>query len=217
LFQKALKVKIIKDKKLLSDKEIYHLLQSLENDFSEYSYFWVQYGIAARYTKNFEDAENHLRYALRIRDTYQIQHALAKTQMERGLYELKSNGLSADSTFNIGKEAMRKLLETTSYSYNKALRFSVHSYIDTLLKYSKIKDIPLSEDEVEFISRIIKKIGEDDLDTELKQKIVSFIKYCRENHYEKYSLELNKMISNCKFEIEAISDDYDSDLLDFDY
>ena len=69
IFQKALRVKRIRNNALLTFDQLIDLFVSLEKHCSNISYFWVQYGLAAQLTKDFEAANNHFLYAKRIQKT----------------------------------------------------------------------------------------------------------------------------------------------------
>ena len=210
LFQKTLKTKEIKKRDLLPAEKIYSLLQSLEKEFSEYSYFWIQYGLAAQQIEKYEDAENHLNYALIIRpNSYQAKHALAKNWMERGLYELKEGDIfSADITFEKGKEAMKKIL--LSEFNSNAYKHSVHSYIDMVLEYSKKGGSKLQEEEIDFITQSIKKLYEDDFDKLMKDVIKKYIEYCENNGFSIQAMELNAILNTTNsYEIQVTENYYD--------
>lgn len=208
IFQKVLRIKKIRNHSLLSKEEIYELLSSLEDKCQKLSYFWVQYGIISQIDEKFEDANNHFLYAKQLQpNSYQVKHALAKNWMERGLYCLEHQLSSSEQHFEKGKIEMQALID--SDYYKDAFHYSVHSYVNLLLKYYKEKAEVLPKDECEYIQVNLKSIMTGNIvDTRLKDVIIQFIQYCRKNNLEEFSVGLEA--------INKVTPMFTSDEEDFD-
>lgn len=193
IFQKALKVRKIIKKSLLPKNELYELLKSIENKCEKLSYFWVQYGIVCQIMSKFEEANNHFLYAKNIRpDSYQVKHALSKNWMERGLYELERKVRSAEQSFEFGKLEMQSLIKS---DYHKdAFLYSVHAYVNSILKFYSLKKELVPEDELKFIEESLQAgIKDNRQDIKFKAIVSKFIEYCKKNkinfNSELYTIE----------------------------
>jgi hypothetical protein len=209
LFQRAIRVKRIYKNNLLKKEQIYNLLKSLEGKCNDISYFWIQYGIVSQLLENFEEAHNHFLYAKNIQpESFHIKHAIAKNWMERGLYELKHEIPSANASFERGKDEMLTLMGEEHRT--SPIRYSIHTYVNMMLKYSKDRKQLLDDEECESIQTYLKFLGEEDIDSEIIRMIKEFKKYCEQNKLEKYTEGLDKIL-NKKYPIYITKDEYDLD------
>lgn len=185
IFQKALRIKKIRNKSLLTQEQMYDLLSSLEEKCKGISYYWVQYGITCQLDSRFEDANNHFLYAQRLQPkSYQVKHALAKNWMERGLHGQLNRLTSAEQHFENGQREMRNLID--SDFYKDAFHYSVHSYVNLLLKYYNQKDEVIPRDECEYVQGNLKLIVTSKIDSRLKDITIQFIQYCKKNNLDEY-------------------------------
>lgn len=192
LFQKALRVKRLRNYSLLSHDQMKELFTSLEKHCSSISYFWVQYGLVFQLIGSFEDANNHFLYAKSIRpNSYQVEHALAKNRMEIGLDDLKKGKPSADENFQQGCRDMEKIIFNPDYS--RALSYSVHSYATMLMKYYKQKNEIIPDDQCKTLNSLFKALLEKQIDSNIKEIIIKFFHYCKGNNIEQYCAGLNKV------------------------
>jgi hypothetical protein len=156
LYQKLLKVKVLLDVGL-SKHQVLQLMNQVKPLNKHLSYFWIQFGIINRDLEYFEEANNAFREAARVRGrpSYQIQHSEAKNYMEWGIWELHNHESQASFIFDQGKEKMMVLINEAPHRY---FSYSVHTYIDMMLRYSNTSKIRLSEDEVQYISELMKSL-----------------------------------------------------------
>ena len=215
LFQKALLVKRLLSEKILNIDDILHLLQMLEDDCKMYSYYWIQRGIAEQKVSNFEKADNYFRKAISINGrSYQAHHALAKNLMERGIsdYASKKTMGYAPYYFDEGQKEMRSIIENDSFS--RALRYSVHAYIDMYFKYLDISNGIMPENEASYIQNVIIKIPISEFDGYMKDIINKFITYCDNHGLSDYCEEI-KVLNWDKLKlIESSLEDYKVENLD---
>lgn len=185
LFQKALRIKHIRDHSLLSFRQIEDLFISLEKHCASISYFWVQYGLAVQLNKRFEDANNHFLYARNIRpNSYQVAHALAKNRMEIGLDNLKKEKPSADENFQLGCDAMLSIINNPNYS--RAFSYSVHSYAAMLIRYYTEKKQAIPSEKCEELRKFFNILLGNQIDTKTKQIIIDFYRFCEQNNITQY-------------------------------
>lgn len=185
IFQKILRVKRIRNSSILSCKALSELFVSLEKSCNNISYFWIQYGIASQLVYNFDEANNHFLYAKSIRpNSYQVAHALAKNDMELGVFQLSKGIASSETIFNQGCENMLKIISSPEYSY--AFNYSVHSYANMLMKYYTKKNKTIPAHECDLLSGYFKQIIVYPIDAQMKEIIISFYKYCEQNHINQY-------------------------------
>lgn len=185
LFQKSLRIKRIRNHSLLTFDQIDSLFTSLENYCSWISYFWVQYGLAVQLNKRFEDANNHFLYAKNIRpNSYQVAHALAKNRMEIGLDDLKKGKSSADENFQLGCDLMVSIINNPNYS--RAFSYSVHSYAAMLMKYYAAKSLTIPSEKCEELNKLFNILIEKQIDTNTKEIIIAFYRYCETNNIPQY-------------------------------
>ena len=180
IFQKILHQKTLIDSKVLSPSDAKILFDKAEDVCSNFSYYWVQRGLLEERLCNFEKAEIYLLNAQTIRqNSYQVQHAIAKNHMERGLYELEQNRFAiGEEYFNTGLEEMKHLVINNEYS--KARAYSVHSLISMILKFTKVTSRTFSYDQCNYIKFLICNTT---FDAYLYGIVDEFIQYCIENEY----------------------------------
>lgn len=187
-------------------------MMSLEPIYSTQSYFWVQYGIVAQLMKDFENANNHLLYAKNIQPrSYAVKHALAKNTMERCLYSLSRSEEYDEMLFETGKEELVNLIESKYYS--DAYLYSIHTYVDMILKYIKDSGKDMSIGEYAFIQSHLKSLNKHNLDTRMQSIINRFIEHCEGTGHQKYSNGLNKL-SKITAAYVLDEEDYDADQVD---
>ncbi|BAK99576.1 hypothetical protein OBV_23780 [Oscillibacter valericigenes Sjm18-20] len=189
IFQKVLRVKRMRNSNLLPKENILKLLNGLEGSCSHTSYFWVQYGIAAQINKKYEDANNHLSYAHSMRPySYNVNHALAKNQMEWGLYLLKNEIGDGELKFSNGADNMLGIIEDTHFS--GGYRYSVHAYVRMWLEYAKTAKETLPYEICKRCANLLESLLERPLDNMLTDLIKDFIAYCDNNALKKLSANL---------------------------
>lgn len=185
LFQKALRVKRIRNHSLLSFDQMEDLFMALEKHCASVSYFWVQYGLAFQLIGRFEDANNHFLYAKTIRpNSYQVAHALAKNRLEIGLDDLKNGRPSADENFEQGCREMENIIN--SPNYDRAFGYSVHSYATMLMKYYEEKGQIIPPEQCKSLNAFFNTLIEKQIDSNTKQIIVQFYHYCENNNITQY-------------------------------
>lgn len=192
IFQKALRIKRIRNHSILTHEGLNNLFTSLEESCRNISYYWIQYGIAAQLVKKFDEANNHFLYAKQIRpNSYQVAHALAKNSMETGLFQLENGISSSETVFNQGCQDMLVIISSPNYSH--AFNFSVHSYANMLMKYYSRKKILIPDQECNQLNSYFKQVIQYPIDAQMKEIIISFYKYCQNNHITQYCNGLNSV------------------------
>ena len=206
IFEKALRVKRLQDSKLINKKEIFGLFSKLESTKANlYSYFWIQYGIASQRKCRYDEANNHFLKAQTIRNSYSVQHALALNKFEKGYYQYIRHEPDADEIFLQGQQEMEELILTLNSP--RTYSYSVHSYVNMLLKYYNKKRNIIPDETLEKMSSYIQSVLESPLDSRMNKKISDFISYCRLHHKEKYIDDIKKV--HRKVAIQLSEDDYD--------
>lgn len=185
MFQKALRVKRIYRHSLLSSTQTASLFASLEKHCSRISYFWIQYGVAFQLVGKFSDANNHFLYAKNIRPgSYQVAHALAKNRMEIGLDDWKNRRPYADENFQQGCVEMEEIINNPNYS--RAFIYSVHAYSNMLMKYYRERKQIIPPEKCEKINYFFKDLLEMEIDSGVKEAIIQFCYYCKDNNMPQY-------------------------------
>lgn len=185
LFQKALRIKRIRNYSLLSNDQIEDLFTSLEKHCSTISYFWVQFGLAFQYLKRFEDANNCFLYAKSIRsESYQVAHALAKNRMEIGLDDLRKGNLDADEVFNQGCNEMEEIIYNPNFQ--NAYNYSVHSYAFFIMKYYDKKGLLVPSEKCVMLNNLFVQVIAKPIDVRMKNIIVQFCDYCKAHDMGQY-------------------------------
>ena len=208
IFQKALRVKRIRNNTLLTYDQLIDLFVSLEKHCSNISYFWVQYGLAAQLTKDFEAANNHFLYAKRIqKNSYQVAHALAKNKMEMGLYDLTKGRANSDEHFQNGCSEMEKIINDPCF--DRAYNYSVHSYATMLMKYYHQKSYIIPADQCAKLNSYFNVLIQGRIDNNVKDVIMKFIRYCRDNNIPEYISGLENAKDIIPYMI--ANEDYDID------
>lgn len=215
LFQKTLLVKQLLSEKILNIYDILRLLQMLEDDCKIYSYYWIQRGIAEQKVSNFEKADNYFRKAIsKNKKSLQAHHALAKNLMERGIidYTNKKSTQYAPYYFDEGQKEMRSIIENTSFS--RALRYSLHAYVDMYFKYLDVSNSIMTENEASYIQDIIIKTPRSEYDRYMRDIIKKFIAYCDSHGLGDYCEKI-KVLNWDKLKlIESNLEDYEVENLD---
>ena len=135
---------LLKSKSLYKDlkidyNDIVNLFARIEKYYNNVSYFWLQRGLLKQIIGEYEDARIFLQQALSIRpNSYQIRHAIAKNDLERSIKLLSvGNAQEAEALYNSGVECLEELIDSPRFSNN--IGHSVHTYINTTIKYFKKK------------------------------------------------------------------------------
>jgi len=211
IFQKILRVKKLK-KLGISSLDIYAMLQKLESYYKDFSYFWIQYGIAAQILEDYENATNHLNYAKHLQpDSFSVKHALAKNKMEIGLYKFRHSQAGAETDFTDGKADMLEMV--TSKKHMDNYLYSVHTYVDLMLTYSKVNNSLLSKSDYETIYEHLKKIAAGSFDSHMKVVIDRYVQHCVTYGMDQYCDGLVKL-PKWKVARVATEDEYETDLID---
>lgn len=211
IFQKVLRVKKLKNLGV-PIKVIYNMLQGLESNCKEYSYFWIQYGIAAQIMEDYDNATNHLNYAKHLQpESFSVKHALAKNKLEIGLYKFKHSQVGAESDFSKGKEDMLELIASKNHINNYL--YSVHTYVCLMLEYSKVNSTLLLKSDYEEIHKHLRKIASGSFDTHMKGIIDRFVRHCETYGMNQYCVGLVKL-PRWKVDRVATEDEYETDLID---
>ncbi len=211
IFQKVLRVKKLKNLGI-PPKAIYDLLQELESDCKEYSYFWIQYGIAAQIMEDYDNATNHLNYAKHLQpESFSVKHALAKNKMEIGLYKFKNSQAGAESDFSKGKEDMLELVASKNHMDNYL--YSVHTYVYLMLEYSKMNSTLLLKSDYVEIHKHLKKIAAGSFDSHMKDIIDRYVQHCETYGMNQYCVGLVKLPKRNVYRV-ATEEEYETDLID---
>lgn len=134
--------------------------------------------------------------------------------MERGIsdYASKKTMGYAPYYFDEGQKEMRSIIENDSFS--RALRYSVHAYIDMYFKYLDISNGIMPENEASYIQNVIIKIPRSEFDGYMKDIINKFITYCDNHGLSDYCEEI-KVLNWDKLKlIESSLEDYKVENLD---
>lgn len=185
IYEKALRIKRIHESRLLDKKQAFQLLAHLESTgAANYSYFWIQYGIATQRANRYDDANNHFLRAQTIRNSYSVQHALALNKLEKGYFRLCKHCDDAETVFLQGQQEMENLIATLNSP--RTYSYSAHAYINMLLKYYNQKNVVVPEETLEKMQNYIVTVLRSPLDSQMNQKINDFISYCNLHDKKQY-------------------------------
>ncbi|MEG1567789.1 MAG: SIR2 family protein [Anaerovoracaceae bacterium] len=211
IFQKVIRTKKLK-KLGIPSENIYAILQRMESYCKEYSYFWIQYGIAAQMLEDYESATNHLNYAKHLQpESFSVKHALAKNLMEIGLYKFKHNQTGAENDFSKGKADMLELVVSKKHIDNYL--YSVHTYVDLMLTYSNVNSCLLQISDYKTMQEHLTKIAAGSFDSHMKSVIDRYVQHCKKKGVNQYCEGLVKLPRN-KVDSVASEDEYETDLID---
>ena len=163
--------------------------QSIEKNCKQYSYYWVQRGICSQKqtSPDYEEADRFLREARIIRpNSYQVTHAIAKNLIERGLESITKKNTES-IYYQEGISKLKDLIDDDRYS--RAFGYSLHAYIDSLLKYSKAADIIINDDDCKLINEYVRKIDANEEKGVLSNLLIDLKLYANKNH-------LNRQLCN---------------------
>lgn len=185
IYEKALRIKRIHTSGLLNKRQTFQLLSSLEStSAANYSYFWIQYGIATQRADRYDDANNHFLKAQTIRNSYSVQHALALNKLEKGYFKLCKRSDDAETIFLQGQQEMEELIATLNSP--RTYSYLAHAYVNMLLKYYNKKDVNVPSATLEKMQNYIITVLKSPLDSRMNQKIDDFISYCKLHNKRKY-------------------------------
>lgn len=185
IYEKALRIKRIHESRLLDKEQAFQLLACLESTAAaNYSYFWIQYGIATQRADRYDDANNHFLRAQTIRNSYSVQHALALNKLEKGYFKLCKHHDDAETVFLQGQQEMENLIATLNSP--RTYSYSAHAYINMLLKYYNKKNVVVPEVTLEKMQNYIMAVLRSPLDSQMNKKINDFISYCNLHDKKQY-------------------------------
>ena len=134
--------------------------------------------------------------------------------MERGLYELDQQSTSlGNEHFEKGRNDMQNLIQSSDFT--KAYRYSVHAYVNLIIKHAIKNRTKLSNNECIFIADVLKSALENSYDTRLKEINEKFIRYCDNNDIGRYTRELK--VYQKKYAEQARDEDYDVGYMDSEF
>ena len=165
--------------KVLSYSKIKELYSLLEINCKQYSYYWVQRGLCAQRQKkpDYEEADRYLREARAINPySYQVAHAIAKNLINRGLENLNTY----KAYYEEGIDQLVELLE--GEKFNRAYGYSLHSYIDSVLKYNVATHTVLSNEECKLINLYVQRLDTSDIGEVLSNMLYKLKIYARNNN-----------------------------------
>lgn len=186
VFQKALTVKRILKEKLLSLTMLREMLTEVERYGKNYSFYWIQRGIAAQKDNEFDLADHYFREGIRIRPvSYQARHALAKNLMERAIEQEQKGEFSyAIYYMDEGVNEMKNIINNPAYS--RGYKYSLHALIDMSIKYSNITKKNININDICYMQEKILLIPKQELDSYIIEIIKEYIRYCQNHGYEKH-------------------------------
>jgi len=158
-------------------QDLKELYDTLNQSCNRLSYYWMQRGIAYRELHEYENARNSFANAKKVhgRETYQIKHAIAKNELEWGIYLVDRDITVADSHFDTGCNDMQEIIRDPRYS--NAVHYSIHAYIDMNLDYySKKKCCPESFQWDAWEKLLESYLGRSETDAEIKLKLIDKMK-----------------------------------------
>ena len=206
LFQSALLFKRLLTSNFLSVESLDSFYINIERFCKDYSFYWVQRGLLKQQLHSFEFAESYLRKALSINPkSYQVKHALAKNDMNRGLEEIKENG--NEDTFINGYNDMEALLNNPSYS--KAFSYSAHTLINMQMIYSSIVNKKMDYSRCDML---VSTLCQNRLDDEVLKIVQKYINYLK-GDYTDLSNKLRDYIDD--YEKPGLVDQIDDDIVLF--
>lgn len=93
-------------------QDLKELYDTLNQSCNRLSYYWMQRGIAYRELHEYENARNSFANAKKVHghETYQIKHAIAKNELEWGIYLVDRDITVADSHFDTGCNDMQEII-----------------------------------------------------------------------------------------------------------
>lgn len=191
LFQKVLSVKALLAERIMDVSTIREMLNELENSARQYSFYWIQRGLAAQKDKDYDLADNYFRAAINVRkQSYQAHHALAKNLMERAISLLDENEGYAPYYMAEGEKEIKEIIDNPAFS--RGLIYSVHTYIDMKLKYCKKTMQQMSVVEVDYIVQKILLLPVENIDRYMLVVINEFMDYAKSSKFEKEIFELER-------------------------
>ena len=181
LFQKVLHADTLLAERVLSLASAKNLFTCLENECKSISYYWIERGIIEEKGENYEEAHRCFMNAKKIRpNSYQTAHAIAKNNMEKGIYCRKHNSTpNAEAYYEEGLKSMIELVESKEFS--KSYNYSVHSLVDLQLKYSQTFDVDLSHEQCLYMANLFNNA--DEKDEHMFSIAKSLKNYCNRNNY----------------------------------
>lgn len=184
IFQKVLSVKALQNEEIMNISMLRSMLNELEEVSNRYSYYWIQRGLAAQIERDYDLAENYFRAAIRVRpQSYQAHHALAKNLMERAMNLLDNNDVHAPYYMEQGEKEIKDIIENPAFS--RGMIYSLHTYMDMKMKYSRRGDQLLSYDEIDYIANHLIAIPKDTMDNYMCVIKNEFIEYTKNIGREK--------------------------------
>ncbi len=180
IFQKLTKVKVLSREVKLSMKDILDLLLEIEPICKHLSYYWVQRGICHREMEHFEEANNALAEAANIRSntSFHVMHAQAKNYMAWGVWALKNEPSHAAYFFDQGKNILERQIQDAPSSY---YAYSVHTYVDMMIRYHQEANIQLSEMSLQNIGMLLQRLLLNFDEPMSRQIVRKFLDYCQES------------------------------------
>ncbi len=178
IFQKLIKVKALHREFRISMNDILNLLLEIEPICKHLSYYWVQRGICHREMEHFEEANNALAEAANIRSntSFHVMHAQAKNYMAWGVWALENEPSHAAYFFDQGKSILEKLIQDAPGSY---YAYSVHTYVDMMIRYHQDANIQLSEVSLQNIGVLLQRLLLDFDEPMSRQIVCRFLDYCK--------------------------------------
>lgn len=192
VFEKLLKTQSLMHNLQISSKAVIELFAKLEKYYSNVSYFWLQRGLAKQANYQFDDAENFLNQALSIRpNSYQIRHAIAKNKLDKAIkFSSKNKWLDeAKSLFDDGLNELMELIESPRYS--NSLNYSVHSYINSVIKFHNKIHTNIDGERILTMRDILIHASERNFDRWMENSRCNLYSYCKE-HCPQYVLEFDR-------------------------
>ena len=192
---------------LLPINTVKELYLSIENICEQYSYYWVQRGLCSQKqsSPDFEEADRFLREAKTIRPkSYQVEHAIAKNLIERGLVALQDD-INDSEFFFKGLEEMQALIDDEHYS--KAFGYSLHAFIESLLKYSKITNIVIDSHYCIMINEYVSHFDSNNTEPMLSNVFLKLKNYAYHNRVSVYLKNITNKYWK-KYSIENSEDEF---------
>ena len=213
-----MKVKLLKIKLKMTNKEIKNLLFDIKNYYNDDFNYWLQVGLVEQNENDFEKALNRFNQADALsNNSYVVQNAIARNYLRFANYTNKE--AEAKVLFDEGEKRMLKLINNRDEYQVKA--YSTHCYIFEQIRFWKKFKVSPSKAEIEKLFSMLKSLLNVDQNDPMAKHISNLLfKFIHDSKFKgniaigsNYDLGyLREMFSDySSINIEQMLEDYEID------
>ncbi len=199
----------------INPSDLKRMLYDLRNYLGDFSYYWLQLGLAEQATKDYAKALNHFHQAKSIRPrSYMIDHAIGRNYL-RQANDTDSRS-EAKALFVEGEGILLKLIKNRERQQVRS--YSIHCYLNECIRFFEKHEVPPTADKISMMLNLLEKLDLQDendvMSRHISNRFLGYLRSIGKGHKIKIGLhDLHRfkyVLSGVGYDLDELSDEFES-------